>query len=254
MMLGLSVFIVLIVLSEVGLVLLGLRGAGRRAGLDAAALARLTRRVALGFAAWIALVLSLAGAGVLARFDAKPPPMFLVLGGAVLLLVGSTRGPGASRLLEHTPRAWPIALQTLRVPIELMLFGLYAAGRFPVHLTLEGRNLDMLVGLSAPVVAYLVHTRRLGPLPLLAWNVVSLGFLANIVGMAITTLPGPLHLAWPGVSNVVVTEVPFVLLPAVLVPMALFGHVLSLRQLRADAAAPTADADNKAVPPVPSPS
>ncbi len=237
MMLGLSVFIVLIVSSEVALVLWGLRSAGRRAGLDPAALAGITGRVALGFVAWIALVLGLAGAGVLARFEAKPPPMFLVLGGAVMLLTWATRRPLAARLLGHTPRAWPVALQTLRVPIELMLFGLYAAGRFPVHLTFEGRNLDLLVGLTAPVVAFLVHTRRLGPGGLFAWNVVSLGLLANIVGMAITTMPGPLHLPWPGVSNVVVTEVPFVLLPAVLVPMALFGHVLSLRQLRAGAGA-----------------
>jgi hypothetical protein len=70
----------------------------------------------------------------------------------------------------------------------------------------------------------------------------SLGLLANVVGMAITTLPGPLHHAWPGVSNVIAAELPFIFLPGFLVPVALFGHVLSLRQLLARRSAPVRSA------------
>jgi len=190
-----------------------------------------------GLGLWLALALALASAGVLRQFALKPPPLLLLVGGAVALLAWATTRPVAKRMLRHTPRAWPVALQTLRVPIELMLFGLYTAGRMPVHLTLEGRNVDVLVGLSAPFVAWLVHTGRLGARALALWNVASLACLVNIVGMSITTMPGPLQRPWPGVSNAVVTEVPFVLLPALLVPVALFGHVLSLRQLRTESAA-----------------
>ncbi len=234
MMVFLRVLIVSIVGVEFALVLWGLRGAGRRAGLDDAALRAVLRRLGAAMALWVALALGLAGGGVLRQFAVKPPPLLLLVAGAVALLAWATTRPVATRLLQHTPRAWPVALQTLRVPIELMLFGLYTAGRMPVHLTLEGRNVDVLVGLSAPVVAWLVHTGRLGARALAVWNVASLACLANIVGMSITTMPGPLQRPWPGVSNVVVTEVPFVLLPALLVPVALFGHVLSLRQLRAE--------------------
>lgn len=234
MMLFLRVLIVSIVGAEVALVLWALRGAGRRAGLDAAALRSVLVHVVGGMALWVALALALAGAGVLRQFAVKPPPLLLLVAGAVALLAWATTRPVATRLLRHTPRAWPVALQTLRVPIELMLFGLYTAGRMPLHLTLEGRNVDVLVGLSAPVVAWLVHSGRLGARALAVWNVASLACLANIVGMSITTMPGPLQRPWPGVSNVVVTEAPFVLLPALLVPVALFGHVLSLRQLRAE--------------------
>ncbi len=213
-------------------VLLGfVRGAAVRAGQSPGDARALTFRVGLGIGAWLGLLALVARSGALANFEARPPRMFFVLGGALALFTYATTRPVVARLLEAAPRAWLVGLQSMRVPIELGLFGLYAAGRLPRHLTLEGRNFDVLVGLSAPLVALALSRGRLGRRGLVAWHVASLALLVNIVGMAITTMPGPLHLAWPGVSNTIIAEWPFVWLPGFLVPVALFGHVLSLRQL-----------------------
>jgi hypothetical protein len=83
------------------------------------------------------------------------------------------------------------------------------------------------------VAALLVARGRLGTRGTLVWNVAAFGLLLNIMGIAITTFPGPLHLDWPGVSNVIIATPPFVWLPSFLVPVAFFGHVLSFRQLLA---------------------
>lgn len=226
----LAVVVVVLAVTEIFLLTKGADEAARRARLPEAARRAVTVRVPLVLAGWLAVVLGLAAAGVLARFDAKPPPMMLVLAGSMALFAYGTSRPVVGVMLRAAPLTFPVLVQAMRVPIELFLHGLYREGRFPVHLTFEGRNLDILVGLTAPVVATLVHTGRLGARGLVVWNVMGLALLANIVGMALTTMPGPLHLAWPGVSNAVVAEAPFVLLPALLVPVALFGHVLSLRQ------------------------
>lgn len=192
---------------------------------------RVAAVTAAGIASWLTVTALLAGSGALSNFDAAPPRMMIVLAGAMALFAFATTRPIARRLLDAAPKHWPIAIQTMRIPIELVLWGLFAAGKLPVQMTFEGRNFDILVGLTAPLVALAVARGWIGTRGAVVWNFASFGLLLNIMGIAVTTMPGPLHLDWPGVSNVIVTTPPFVWLPAFLVPVAFFGHVLSLRQL-----------------------
>lgn len=222
-----TVSFVVITATVAAVITAGVRQASRRAGASPHAW-----RAWMGaVAAWLVVVSMVAASGVLLNFRALPPRMFLIVGGGIAWMMVASRSATFGRLLDAAPRSWPIALQTMRVPIELGLFALHAAGRLPSHLTFEGRNFDVLVGLTAPIVAYGVHRGWLGGRAIFAWNVASLGFLVNIVGMAVTTFPGPLHMDWPGVSNEVMATWPFVWLPGFLVPVALMGHVTSLRQL-----------------------
>lgn len=224
------------------LILAGVRSAALRSGHSPGGARRITLVGAVGIAGWLGLVAVGSLTGVLTDFSARPPRMLLVLAGSAALFTAATRTRTFGRLLASTPRHWPIALQSMRVPIELGLWSLFVAGRLPVHMTFEGRNFDVVVGLSAPIVALALARGWLGVRGAVVWNLLGLGLLVNIVGMAVTTMPGPLQLAWPGPSNVIVAQFPFVWLPAFLVPVALFGHVISLRQLLARRARPTGDA------------
>lgn len=185
-------------------------------------------RLGLGIASWIAVAVFIAVSGVLTFDPVRPPRLFLVVGTAMVLVVVVAR----SRLLAASPPWWPVALQTMRVPIELVLFLLHREGRLPEAMTFEGRNLDILVGLTAPLVAWGIARGRVGRGLLVAWNAAGLALLANIVIIAITAMPGPLHHAWPGPANTIVAEPPWVLLPAFLVPVALLLHVVSLGHAR----------------------
>jgi hypothetical protein len=66
----------------------------------------------------------------------------------------------------------------------------------------------------------------------LAWNVLGLALLVNIVAIAILSLPGPLRVFLAGPPNVLVLRVPYVWLPGFLVMVALAGHILVFRALR----------------------
>lgn len=220
-----------IVLVEALLVVFAVHRASRRAG-DAE---RVSRRLAAitfgGIVAWLTITFLIARAGVLSDFESRPPRLMIMLLVETALFATITGTRTARRLLDATPMSWPIAIHTIRIPIELALFALFAAGKIPVQMTFEGRNFDVLVGLTAPLVAFAVARNKIGRRGVLAWNVLSAGLLANILGIAITTFPGPLHLDWPGVSNVILATPPFAWLPTFLVPVAIFGHVLSFRQL-----------------------
>ncbi|MBS2015905.1 MAG: hypothetical protein JST00_23660 [Deltaproteobacteria bacterium] len=227
----LSIFAITLVAAVVVTIVLGIRAAALRAGHPRAVSARMAGKGMAMLVAWLGASAALALTGALGDFEARPPRLLLAVAASATFLVLTSRTTTFRALLAATPASWPVALMTMRVPIELGLYGLYVEGRLPVHLTFEGRNFDVLVGATAPFVAWALGRGLLGRRGLLAWNVVSLGLLANVVGMAITSVPGPLHLAWPGVPNTVVATFPWVWLPTFLVPVALFGHVSSLRQL-----------------------
>jgi len=100
-----------------------------------------------------------------------------------------------------------------------------------VQMSYAGQNFDIVTGTLAIPVALLAAFNR-APLALIrVWNLLGLALLLNVVIVAIASLPvfaafGPDRL------NTWVADAPFVWLPGVLVPAALFGHVLTFRRLR----------------------
>ena len=226
-----DVLIVVTTLAVLGAIGIGTRAGASRAGLDADAARSAWLRILLALGAMLGVAAIAAKSGVLARFEFRPPPLVVLVGSSFVLFGFMIRTDTFKRIANAMPLAWPIAIQSMRAPIELSLWALYSAGRLPVHLTFEGRNFDVLVGLTAPLVAVGISRGWIVRRALIGWHVVSLGLLANIVFMAVTSIPGPLHRPWPGVPNTEVAAWPFVWLPSFLVPVALFGHIVSLRQI-----------------------
>jgi hypothetical protein len=69
-----------------------------------------------------------------------------------------------------------------------------------------------------------------------AWPIAAQTFRGGVelalfaLGTVATSTPGPLHLDWPGAPLTAITSWPIVRLPAFLMPVAVFLHVVSLRQ------------------------
>jgi len=224
-----DVLMALVAAAMVAVLALGAAFGATRAGLGVPEARRVGRTVVLVLGAWLAVTAALAMGGALSA-SARPPSWPLLPLTAFAVIVVVTRSAAGNRMLSNIPPAWPIVAQTFRVGVELALFALHAAGRAPVQITFEGRNFDVLVGLSAPWIGWLVATGRIGTKGALAWNVIGLAVLANTVGTVATSTPGPLHLDWPGAPLTAITSWPIVWLPAFLMPVAVFLHVVSLRQ------------------------
>lgn len=122
-------------------------------------------------------------------------------------------------------------LQSFRFPLELIFIWLLEHNAIPIEMTFEGRNPDILIGISAPLVAYAVQKKWLPMHTLLIWNLIGLGFLLNIMTVAVLCLPTAFRQLFDSLPNEFVLHFPFNLIPAVLVMMALFLHILSIRTL-----------------------
>jgi hypothetical protein len=99
-------------------------------------------------------------------------------------------------------------------------------------MTFEGRNFDILSGLSAPFIYYFGFVkRRLSNALILGWNFICLALLINIVANAILSVPTPFQKFAFDQPNIGVLYFPFNLLPACVVPLVLLSHLVAIRRL-----------------------
>jgi hypothetical protein len=123
-------------------------------------------------------------------------------------------------------------LHIVRIPVEIVLFWLFLYKVVPELMTFSDRNLDILSGLTAPLVYYFGFSkRRLNPKLMLSWNIICLGLLINIVVHAIFAAPFPFQQLAFDQPNIAVLYFPFVWLPCCIVPLVFFSHLASIRQL-----------------------
>ena len=179
---------------------------------------------------WLGIAAALAQSGVLAAWTAFPPRWPLLPLTALGTLVLLTLTPTSRRLLAVIPPWQPVALQAFRVGVELAFWRLHAEGVAPIQVTFEGRNFDALVGLTAPVIAAGIASGRFGPRLTIAWNLFGLAMLFNAIGTVATSTPGPLRLNWPGEPFSAIASWPVIWIPALLAPLGIFLHVVSIRQ------------------------
>lgn len=123
-------------------------------------------------------------------------------------------------------------IHIVRVPVEIILYWLFLGKAIPELMTFEGRNFDILVGITAPIIYYFVFVKqKWGKSALIIWNILSLGLLLNIIINGMLSAPTPFQQFGFEQPNIAVLHFPFMFLPACIVPLALFSHLSSLRQL-----------------------
>ena len=193
------------------------------------------RTIYLNLMLWLALQGQLSFFHVYTNTLTQFPPRIMLMGvlpmlmGIILLFAtkkGRTIIDGLS--LQHIT-----LVNLVRIPVEVVLFLLFLNKTIPELMTFEGRNFDILAGLSALPIMYLVFSQGqlIKPRLLLAWNIICLLLLLNIVITAILSVPSPFQKMGFEQPNIAILYFPFSWLPTFIVPVVLFGHLVSIRQL-----------------------
>lgn len=187
-----------------------------------------------GLLTWLVLQSVLALIGVYSA-DLKAFPPAIVLFGilpAMLAAVLPFLVPKGLAFIDNLSVSRLTYLHAVRVPVEIVLWWLFLHGAVPGLMTFEGRNFDIVAGITAPFVAFFGVTKeRLGKSVILAWNIVCLGLLLNVIVHAFLSTPSPAQQIAFAQPNIAVLYFPFSLLPTVVVPIVLFAHLVSIRHL-----------------------
>lgn len=190
--------------------------------------------LAAGLFAWLLYVGSIGYFGVIRNIAMRPPgPAFLFIPVLAILVVVilRVRTAAGARVALAFPLWVLVGTQVFRVVVELFLHELWHAGLVPRMLTFAGANVDIYVGASAPVIAWLATRAQNGARIAFVWNVLGLVALANVVTRAVLTAPGPFHLLHAEVPDLMIGTFPFMFIPGFFVPLAVVLHVLALRSI-----------------------
>lgn len=191
-----------------------------------------SKRTLLILLAWL-VVQSIAGITGFYHQQYSLPPRFLLLVLPPLFLILffmiTKQGWAISGKMNTKWLTW---LHVVRIPVEIILLCLFLKGQVPGLMTFEGRNFDVLSGISAILIAYMGYTKFiLSKTIILVWNFICLGLLLNIVINAVLSLPYPFQQFGFEQPNVAVLYFPYILLPGFIVPAVLFSHLVCIRQL-----------------------
>lgn len=194
--------------------------------------ARNRRSVLLVAFAWLGLQAVVGLSSFYLVTDTTPPRFGLAVIPPVLFITALFITKKGRRFLDSLDAKWLTLLHVVRLPVEMVLFWLFLEKYVPELMTFEGRNLDIVSGLTAPLVFYFGFVRKkANRTVLLVWNFLCLALLFNIVINAILSAPSNFQQFAFNQPNVGVLYFPFVWLPAFIVPAVLFSHLASIRFL-----------------------
>jgi hypothetical protein len=181
---------------------------------------------------WLVTVSNLALSGFFSNFATLPPRLLIGPLVPMLSIIIITLFGRFDKVLKAVPPTWLFYLQAFRLPVEILLWMLFIQNLLPVQMTFEGRNWDIMVGLTAiPAGFFCFGGNRFKTTAAIFWNIAGLILLFNIVIIAVLSMPTPFRVFMNDPANEIVADFPFVLLPGILVPLAFSLHVLSLRQV-----------------------
>ena len=181
---------------------------------------------------WLAFQSLVALPGFYTETDTIPPRFLLLIGPPLVFIIALFLTTQGKVFLDNLHLKNLTILHTIRIPVEIVLFWLFLHQGIPELMTFEGRNFDILSGITAPLIYYFGFVKaQLNSKILILWNLICLGLLINIVANAALSVPSVFQKFAFDQPNVAILYFPFVWLPACVVPLVLLSHLSALRQL-----------------------
>jgi len=207
-------------------------GAVKKAGQETTR--RKANAILSGLAIWLIVQAALTLNNVYKPATASIPPKIVFLGilPAILTIIFLFITRKGRAFIDSLPLVNLTYLNVIRVPVEFVLLWLFINKAVPQLMTFEGRNFDIISGVTAPFIAYFGFVKQKLPgRAILIWNFACLALLLNIVVNALLSTPSPLQKFAFDQPNIAILDFPFSWLPSFVVPVVLFGHLVSIRQL-----------------------
>ncbi len=192
---------------------------------------RKTQYWGFGIAIWLGILIAYSQTSLIQNYTMIPPPVLFVILPPILFVLIIANRKRTAVFYQSLSTFIPVLIQSFRIIIELILWGLYVKGFLPKQMTFEGLNFDVIVGVSAIPVAYLIKKNKLSPNAVIAWNIMGILFLLNIVVIAFLSAPTSFRVFMNEPANTIITHFPFIWLPGFIVPFAFLMHVISIRQI-----------------------
>jgi hypothetical protein len=164
--------------------------------------------------------------------NTTPPRFLLLVAPAIIIIMILFASKQGRHFLNSLDTKKLTLLHTIRIPVEVVLYYLFVAKTIPQVMTFEGRNFDILAGLTAPIIFYFGYIKnKISNKILLVWNMLSLALLINIIFISIFSSNTAFQKLGFEQSNIAIRHFPFNWLPSIVVPIVLLSHLATIKQL-----------------------
>lgn len=164
--------------------------------------------------------------------DSIPPRFGWVLIPTIFLIIYGVMPKQQKWFFEKRDTKISTFLHSVRLPVEIVLFGLFTHKMIPELMTFKGRNYDILIGITAPIIGWLFINQKASSKVLLAWNVTGLFLVLCILFNGILSSELPFQQFGFEQPNRGINFFPFVLLPATIVPIVIWTHISDIIKLK----------------------
>lgn len=184
-------------------------------------------RIAIWLAAWYALVTLIAAFGVLTypRGLGTPGLGVAVVAPLVALIVVVLRSASLRLAMREIPLAMLVGVHVIRI-LGVYFLVLYAQDRLPAPFAPLAGWGDTITGLAAIPLAWWLARGKTAARPLLwLWNSFGLLDLVMAIGLGAVSTPGPLQLITASPGTTMMTTLPWLIIPAFIVPLLAAIHL-----------------------------
>jgi hypothetical protein len=181
---------------------------------------------------WLALQALIGLSGFYTVTNTTPPRFLLLVLPPVLIIIGLFATSKGRGFIDSLNTQTLTLLHVVRIPVEVVLYWLFVNKAVPELMTFEGRNFDILSGLTTPLIVYFGFIKKQwGRKVIVLWNFICLALLLNIVVHAVFSAPFPFQKFGFNQPNIAILYFPFNWLPSCVVPLVLLSHLATIRQL-----------------------
>ena len=211
---------------------LGAVNVSLKAFTDAHRQRKFIRGTAALLVAWLVYVSAISVTGIFINTSLPPRVPLLLVAPAFIFFIYFFTNKKFKPVIDSTPHTWPVFFQSFRIIVELLIWGEFIKGIVPQSATFEGHNFDILIGLTAPLVAFFTFVKpRVGKPLFIVWNIAGLATLAIVVGILMR------HAYFMKFDNLSIlnkgfADFPYSFLAGLFMPLAVFMHIFSLVKTR----------------------
>jgi hypothetical protein len=173
----------------------------------------------------------LAYTGFYEKTDLIPPRFLLILIPILLFIIFGLTKKRLNWITQKRRTDLSTFLHTIRIPVEIILFYLFMDKMLPELMTFEGRNFDILAGISAPLIGILWLKKIINRNALIIWNVFGLFLILFVFINGILSSELPIQIFGFEQPTKAINYFPFVLLPTTIVPIVIYTHITDIIRL-----------------------
>ncbi|WP_051664075.1 hypothetical protein [Dyadobacter crusticola] len=181
---------------------------------------------------WVALQICISASGFYHATSTAFPMLLIMVVPPVILMAWLFMARSGKSLLDRMDLHLLTVIHVVRAPSEVVMYWLFICRVVPAEITLQGGNLDIVAGLTAPAIYYFgVLKEKIKWQLMVCWNVLGLGLTVSVALKFIASaafIPQNLTFEQP---NIALSHFPFVFLPGIIMPLIICSHLAAIRLL-----------------------